>query len=165
MRRLLDEAAEAAHARVRELASEMDVDELRLRTPSSAAAGMHAAAVEEDTQLIVVGSSERSGIDPVFPGSTANRLLSGSPVAVAIAPVGYADRQTDGGVVACGYDGSPAAREALQWAAEFARRGRRPLRVIAVQRRLRSVTRDASARGRRRRRRRAARAPSPVVRA
>ena len=109
---------------------------MRLRTDSSAAAGLHAVAAEEDTQLVVVGSSQRSGLDRVLPGSTANRLLSGSPVAVAIAPVGYADRQPDEGAVACGYDGSPAAREALKWAAEFARRGRRPLRVLAVQRQL-----------------------------
>jgi nucleotide-binding universal stress UspA family protein len=134
-RRVLDEAAELAHARVREVASEMEVDEVRLRTSSSAAAGLHAAAVEEDTQLIVLGSSERSGVDRVFPGSTANRLLSGSPVAVAIAPVGYAERSDDG-AVGCGYDGSPAAHEALKWAAEFAQRGRRPLRVFAVHRQL-----------------------------
>jgi nucleotide-binding universal stress UspA family protein len=136
VRRLLDEAAEAAHAPVRELTSEMDVDNVVLTTAGSAAAGLYAASQEEDTQLIVVGSSERSGLDRVFPGSTANRLLSGSPVAVAIAPAGYADRQPDEGAVACGYDGSPAAREALKWTAEFARRGRRPLRVLAVQRRL-----------------------------
>ena len=135
-RRLLDEAADVAHARVRELASEMEVDEVRLRTASSAAAGLHAAAVEEDTQLVVVGSSEQSGLGRVFPGSTANRLLSGFPVSVAIAPVGYADRQPEGNAVACGYDGSPAARDALKWAADFARRGHRPLRVLAVQRQL-----------------------------
>jgi nucleotide-binding universal stress UspA family protein len=137
VRRLLDEVQDAAHARVRELAAEMEVDEVRLTTAGSAAAGLHAAAGEEDTQLVVVGSSERSGLDRVFPGSTANRLLSGSPVAVAIAPVGFADREEpDEGAVGCGYDGSPAAREALQWAAEFARQGRRSLRVLAVQRRL-----------------------------
>jgi nucleotide-binding universal stress UspA family protein len=135
VRRLIDDAAEAAHARVRELASEMGVDDVRLRTAGSAAAGLHASAFEEDTQLIVLGSSERSGLDRVFPGSTATRLLSGSPVAVAVAPAGYADRP-DGGAVGCGYDGSPAAREALEWAAEFARRGDRPLRVLAVHRRL-----------------------------
>jgi nucleotide-binding universal stress UspA family protein len=133
--RLLNDAAEMAHARVRELASEMGVDEVRLRTASSAAAGLHASAVEEDTQLIVLGSSEQSGLDRAFPGPTAARLLSGSPVAVAVAPVGYAD-QPDSGAVGCGYDGSPAAREALQWAADFARRGRRPLQVLAVQRQL-----------------------------
>jgi nucleotide-binding universal stress UspA family protein len=136
VRRLLHDAAEVAHARVRELASEMGVDEVRLRTASSAAAGLHASAVEEDTQLVVLGSSERSGLDRVSPGPTAARLLSGSPVAVAVAPVGYADQQPDSGAVGCGYDGSPAAREALKWAADFARRGRRPLRVLAVQRRL-----------------------------
>jgi nucleotide-binding universal stress UspA family protein len=64
------------------------------------------------------------------------RPLSGSPVAVAIAPVGYADQQPDSGAVGCGYDGSPAARAALKWAADFARLGRRRLRVIAVQRQL-----------------------------
>jgi nucleotide-binding universal stress UspA family protein len=136
VRRLIDEAAEMAHARVRELASELGVDEVRLRTASSAAAGLHASAVEEDTQLVVLGSSERSGLGRVFPGPTAARLLSGSPVAVAVAPVGYADQQPDKGAVGCGYDGSPAAREALNWAVDFARRGRRPLRVLAVQRQL-----------------------------
>ena len=136
VRRLVDELAEAAHARVRELASEMEVDDVRLRTASSAAAGLHAAAVEEDTQLIVLGSSERAGLERVFPGPTAARLLSGSPVAVAIAPLGYADQQPDSRAVGCGYDGSPAAREALNWAADFARRGRRTLRVLAVQRQL-----------------------------
>jgi nucleotide-binding universal stress UspA family protein len=135
VRRLLHDAAEVAHARVRELASEMGVDEVRLRTASSGAAGLHAVAVEEDAQLVVLGSSERSGLGRVFPGPTAARLLSGSPVAVAVAPVGYAD-QPDRGAVGCGYDGSPAAHEALKWAADFARLGRRPLRVIAVQRRL-----------------------------
>jgi nucleotide-binding universal stress UspA family protein len=135
-RRILDEEAQLAHARVRELASEMGVEDVRLRTASSAAAGLHAAAVEEDTQLIVLGSSEQSGLGRVFPGSTAGRLLSGSPVAVAVAPVGYADRESDEGAVGCGYDGSPAAREALNWAAEFARRGNRSLRVLAVQRHL-----------------------------
>ena len=136
VRRLLEEAAGLAHARVQELAAEMKVDDARLRTASSPAAGLHAAAVEEDTQLIVVGSSAQSGLDRLSPGSTANRLLSGSPVAVAIAPVGYAGQQDEGDAVACGYDGSPGAREALRWAAEFARRGRRPLRVLAVQRQL-----------------------------
>jgi nucleotide-binding universal stress UspA family protein len=136
VRRLLDEVEDAAHARVRELASDMGVDEVRLTTASSAAAGLHAAAAEENAQLIVVGSSERSGLDRVFPGPTATRLLSGSPVAVAVATAGYADRQPDTGTVGSGYDGSPAAREALTWAAEFARRGDRPLRVLAVQRQL-----------------------------
>ena len=136
VRRLLAEVEDVAHARVRELASEMEVDEVRLRTASSAAAGLHAAAVEEDTQLVVLGSSERAGLERVFPGPTATRLLSGSPVTVAIAPVGYADRQPNEGAVGCGYDGSPAARAALKWAANFARRGRRPLRVLAVQRQL-----------------------------
>jgi nucleotide-binding universal stress UspA family protein len=136
VRRLLDEVETAAHVRVRELASEMQLDEVRLRTASSAAAGLHAAAVEEDTQLIVLGSSERSGLGRVFPGATAARLLSGSPVAVAVAPVGYADQQPDNGTIGCGYDGSPAAREALKWAADLAQRGHRPLRVLAVQHQL-----------------------------
>ena len=140
VRRLLAEAEDVAHARVRELASEMEVDEVRLRTASSAAAGLHSSAVEEDTQLIVLGSSERAGLERVFPGPTATRLLSGSPVAVAIAPVGYADRQPDEGAVGCGYDVSrnrataPARRRRLStssatWLTPSART--RPPAVIA----------------------------------
>jgi nucleotide-binding universal stress UspA family protein len=134
--RLLHDAGEEAYARVRELTSEMGVDEVLRTTASSAAAGLHESAAEQDTQLIVLGSSEQSGLGRVFPGATAARLLSGSTVAVAIAPVGYADQQPDGDAVGCGFDGSPTAREALTWAGDFARRSRRPLRVLAVQRRL-----------------------------
>jgi nucleotide-binding universal stress UspA family protein len=135
-RRIFDEAAQHAHAEVREFASEMGLEDVRLRTAGSAAAGVHVAALEEDAQLVVLGSSKRSGLGRVFPGPTGLRLLSGCPVPVAVAPAGYADQEPGGETVGCGYDGSPAAREALKWAAEFARRGSRPLRVLAVQRQL-----------------------------
>jgi nucleotide-binding universal stress UspA family protein len=136
VRQLLVEAADAGHARVREVVSNMGVDDLRLQSASSAAAGLHAIAVEEGARLVVLGSSSRSGVGRVLPGGTGERLLSGSPVAVAVAPRGYAERQHSTDTVGCGFDGSPTSREALKWAAEVAAQGRRSLRVLAVHRRV-----------------------------
>ena len=114
----------------------MGVDDLRLQSASSAAAGLHAIAVEEGARLVVLGSSSRSGLGRVLPGGTGERLLSGSPVAVAVAPRGYAERQHSTDTVGCGFDGSPTSREALKWAADVADQGQRSLRVLAVHRRV-----------------------------
>jgi nucleotide-binding universal stress UspA family protein len=136
VRELLVEAADAAHARVGEVASNMGIDDLRLESASSAAAGLHSVAVEEGARVLVLGSSSQSGVGRLLPGGTGERLLSGSPVAVAVAPRGYAEHQPMTETVGCGFDGSPTSREALTWAADVAGRSRRTLRVIAVHRRV-----------------------------
>ena len=45
-----------------------------------------------DAGLIVVGSTHTGRAGRVLPGSTAERLLHGSPCPVAVAPKGYAHR-------------------------------------------------------------------------
>ena len=79
---------------VRAVAAEMGISDVQLRKDSSAAAELHAEAVVRGAALVVLGSSNRSVLGRVLPGGTADRLLSGSPVPVAVAPHGYADRET-----------------------------------------------------------------------
>lgn len=81
----------------------------------------------------MIGSSHRSNIGRTLVGGTGERLLSGAPAPVAVAPAGYA---TGGGrgiqVVGCGFDGSPESRRALAWAAQLARVASARLRVLSV---------------------------------
>ena len=87
----------------------------RLVVSRSAARGLHAAAVSERADLIVVGSSHRGPLGRVLAGSVGERLLSGAPCGVAVAPRGHAARESrriEAIVVA--FDGSAEARFALR---------------------------------------------------
>jgi nucleotide-binding universal stress UspA family protein len=110
---LIDELAESAHASVRKLTEELNIEELRLTSASSAAAGLQALAEEAGAGLVALGSSRRSGLERVLPGGTAERLLSGCSAAVAVAPGNYSKRGAAPRVLGGGFDGSPMAHEAL----------------------------------------------------
>lgn len=53
-------------------------------------------AERERAALVVIGASRRAGLGRVRPGGTAERLLSGSPAPVAIAPNVYAAVERSG---------------------------------------------------------------------
>jgi nucleotide-binding universal stress UspA family protein len=107
--------------------------ERRLEASSSPARGLHDTAVSEQADQIVVGSSHRGPVGRVLLGSVGERLLSGAPCAVAIAPRGHAAREAHRiGVIAIAFDGSPEAQLALRTAHELARRSDAALRVLMV---------------------------------
>jgi nucleotide-binding universal stress UspA family protein len=83
-----------------------------------------------DVGMLVVGSTHRAGLGRVMPGSVAERLLSGAPCPVAVAPRGY--EPLDIRVIAVGYDGSPEATAALELATAIGEAAGATLRVIAV---------------------------------
>ncbi|MGV1049911.1 MAG: universal stress protein [Solirubrobacterales bacterium] len=97
--------------------------------------------------LVVLGSTHRGPIGRVLPGATVSHLLGEALCAVAVAPPGFgrpADDEAewrplrgsgeDPGmrVVGVGYDGSRAAREALDTATELALANGAALRVVTV---------------------------------
>ena len=129
---LVAEHAKAKHAQVRALAAEMGVSEMHLRQATSPAAGLHDQVGESNAALVVIGSSSRSGLGRVLPGGTAERLLSGAPVPVAVAPNGYAGREAGHEVIGVGFDQSPESRQAVGWAAALASRIGASLRLLAV---------------------------------
>lgn len=117
--------ADAAAQTVAEARLQIGADWLELRTAPghSPAHGLHLYSEKIGADLVVVGSSSRAKSGRVHAGRTGERLLSGSPCPVAVAPSGFAD---DGGsprVVGVAYDGSEeseiALREGLTLAAEF----------------------------------------------
>jgi nucleotide-binding universal stress UspA family protein len=85
--RLLDEARElvgdSANTRFLRVAS------------SSPAHGLHDLVEDagDDIPLVVLGSRRTRGLRRTYPGNTAERLLQGSPVPVAVVPWGYADAE------------------------------------------------------------------------
>src|SRR5262245_64851867 len=65
----------------------------RALASTSPARALHELAEDDGSALIVVGSSHVGPARRVLPGSTAERLLHGSPCAVAVVPKGY--RETE----------------------------------------------------------------------
>jgi len=115
--------------------------------PTGKTGGLAQLARSEGADLIVLGSTHRGSIGRVMPGATVERLLGEAPCAVAVAPVGFG-RPADGSlgwrplsgdvedvgmrVIGVGFDGSRAAREALDIAAELALHNGAALRVYAI---------------------------------
>jgi nucleotide-binding universal stress UspA family protein len=130
--RLVTQDSAAKRAEVHALAAEMGVSEVQFQQATSAAAGLHDQVVARDAVAVVLGSSSRAGLGRVLPGGTAERLLSGSPVPVAVASNGYASRHPRLAVIGVGFDESPEARRAVRWAAELTRRSGASLRLLAV---------------------------------
>jgi nucleotide-binding universal stress UspA family protein len=132
VQQLVAEDAQAKLEQIRGLAADMGFPDVGLRQASSAAEGLHEQAAETDAAAVVIGSSNRSGLGRLLPGGTAERLLSGSPVPVAVAPNGYASREAGRAVVGVGFDNSPEAGQAIRWAAALAKQSGASLQVLAV---------------------------------
>ena len=105
----------------------------RLEVSSWPARGLHDRAVAERADLIVVGSSHHGPVGRVLLGSVGERLLSGAPCAVAIAPRGHAARDShEVRRVAVAFDGSREAQLALRTGHELARMTEAGLHVLMV---------------------------------
>ena len=70
--------------------------------------------------LLVLGSSHHGAIGRIALGSTADRLLHGAPCAVAVAPIGFAERMRGIDRVGAAFVDSEEGHEALRAAASLA---------------------------------------------
>jgi nucleotide-binding universal stress UspA family protein len=99
----------------------------------SPAQALNDVAEEIGADLIVIGSTHRGSVGRVLPGTVGDRLLSGAPCAVAIAPLGYASSQhADIGLIGVAFVDEPEARQALSAAADLAAARGASLRLISV---------------------------------
>ena len=87
--------------------------ELHCLVAPSVGRGLHALAEAQDADLIVLGSSRRSGLDRVLVGDDTRAGLNGAPAPVAVAPMGYSQRAHSIRTIGVGYDGSPESRHAV----------------------------------------------------
>jgi nucleotide-binding universal stress UspA family protein len=88
--------------------------------PSSAHA-LHSLAESEHAAIVVVGSTHTGTLGRVLPGATGERLLHGSPCAVAVVPSGYRTLphpMID--AIGAAFDGSKEAAVAVQTATAIA---------------------------------------------
>lgn len=115
--------------------------------PAEDGGGLAQLARSYESDLIVLGFTHRGPIGRVLSGAMVDRLLGEAPCAVAVAPPGFgapADGELgwrplsgdaeDVGmrVIGVGFDGSGAAHEALDIAADLAVHNGATLRVYAV---------------------------------
>ncbi len=98
-----------------------------------AVGGLKDLAASEQADFIVIGSTHRGQLGRVVPGSVGERLLSGAPCPVAVAPRGYANTDHFGlGLIGAAFDGSPESDIALQYAFALAKRLDSMLRIVTI---------------------------------
>ena len=98
----------------------------------SAPAALHHAVVAFDVGLLVVGVINQDRDDAeAGPGSTAERLMHGTPCPIAVVPPGW---RTDGPIKTVGvaYVGTPEGCEAVRGALTLARRTSAHLRLLSA---------------------------------
>jgi nucleotide-binding universal stress UspA family protein len=101
----------------------------------SAAHGLHDVAEEESSggALVVLGSRKTRGLRRTYPGSTAERLLQGAPVSVALVPWGYGESTGERlSRVTVAYVDTPDGQVALKHGASVAQRLGASLEVLSV---------------------------------
>ncbi len=138
-----------ALGRIMAIASDAEMDVVT--APEEHGADLLALARARGADLLVIGSTHRGAIGRVLPGATIEHLLGEAPFAIAVAPPGFGGSDDDSGwrlaedgdgadaglrVIGVGFDGSPAAREALAIATDLALANGAALRVFAVARKL-----------------------------
>jgi nucleotide-binding universal stress UspA family protein len=121
--RVLDEARKAL---------EDATAEYRTIASSSAAHGLHDLAEEVGAEVIVVGSGRDAPRERLYPGSTAERLLSGSVRPIAVAPAEPGTTPGSLGLIGVAYVDTPDGRAALAEAARLAARTGARLRLYTV---------------------------------
>jgi nucleotide-binding universal stress UspA family protein len=97
----------------------------------SAPGGLLQAVDELNADVLVLGSAADGQLGQVVIGSTGDRLLHSSPVALAISPRGYRGSKTHALTrITCAYPGTPESVHVVERVATLAERLDVPMRVI-----------------------------------
>jgi nucleotide-binding universal stress UspA family protein len=127
-----EELAPSATQALEDLEADLDIAvELREVRGTSAPRALHEAAEAAGAALLVVGSTPRSSVGRVLPGSTAERLMHGAPCSIAVVPHGWEERSKLD-PIGVGYTQTGEGMEALRAAHALARKAGATLRVITV---------------------------------
>jgi nucleotide-binding universal stress UspA family protein len=103
-----------------------------VRGSYSPGAGLHEEAERTHADLLIVGSSHRSALGRIIPGSVTRQVLHAAPCAVAVAPAGLRDHGRKLQHIGVAFDGGPEAQQALETAARLAREHGADLTLITV---------------------------------
>jgi nucleotide-binding universal stress UspA family protein len=94
--------------------------------------GLHQHAEAHDVDLLVVGSCSHGAFGRAMLGDDTRGALNGAPCAVAIAPVGYAQRPGAIAKIGVGYNGSEESEAALAVARQLAAPTNATVHVLEV---------------------------------
>jgi nucleotide-binding universal stress UspA family protein len=108
---------------------DVEVVELETRTVTS---GLEQAMEEHKPLLVVLGSSQRSGVGSVLVGGTAESVIQAARCPVAVVPKGYRQPETGVTVVGGAFGSKDEGADALRAAARLARASHVKLRAIVV---------------------------------
>jgi nucleotide-binding universal stress UspA family protein len=123
---------EALAERALPLLSGLEVESTAILDDSTARA-LTWLCEREKADMLVIGSTHRGTLGRLAAGTTAERLLNGSPCPVALAPRGFAEAERGPiETVGVGYDGSEVSALAVQAAAELALEHGAELQLISV---------------------------------
>ncbi len=131
---LRDDALETVETMREQLDRVVDAPTMiKIVADPSPAKALHHLAHAERASLVIVGSSHTGRAGRVLPGSTAERLLHGSPCAVAVVPKDYRAR-TERAIhrIGVAYNDSDEARAALSAAIALARALQAEVEIISV---------------------------------
>lgn len=99
----------------------------------SSGQGLADVAEAEGADLVVIGSAPGASMGRFQIGSTADKLLHGSPVPVAVAPAGYRRAAPARlGRVVVGFQNTPESRQTVALGAQMAEAADVPLRLLSV---------------------------------
>ena len=131
--RSLRREAEGILERTAASLSDVGALETRAIANNSPARALQGLAGELHAEVIIVGSSHTGRAGRVLPGSTAERLLHGSPCAVAVVPRDYRMANVHAiERIGCAWDGRPGGNAALAAAEDLARHLSASLCVVRV---------------------------------
>jgi nucleotide-binding universal stress UspA family protein len=134
-RRVLAEDAKTVARAMRERLDPAPKERAQIRVMAnpSPAHALHDLAAAERASLLIVGSTHTGTTGRVLPGGTGERLLHGSPCAVAVVPKDYRTRpDTAIRRIGVAYNASEEATAAVTAAVELARALEAELMVIGV---------------------------------
>jgi nucleotide-binding universal stress UspA family protein len=134
---LVREEREASHKLLEQERAAADVKaELISIVSMSPGRGLHEQAEEQNADLIVVGSCSHGAFGRAMLGDDTRAALNGAPCAVAIAPLGYAERAgravSQIAKVSVAYNSSPESAAALAMARELAAPTRATVHALEV---------------------------------
>jgi nucleotide-binding universal stress UspA family protein len=117
------------------LLADHEAVDIRVVGARSVAEALYELAEGLEAAAVVVGSTHRGSVGRITPGSVGEALLSGSPCPVAVAPVGFHERERQTLVrIGVAYDESAEATHALAASERLAARLHANLTIVAVAR-------------------------------
>ena len=131
----LTRVREEASTILRELVNQSDLEagDVEVIPGNLPARELQRISEQEDTGLIVLGSTHRGAVGRVLPGAVGERLLTGAACPVALAPRGYAEHSPASlQRVGVAFDGSEEAQGALELGRALVRASGARLRIISV---------------------------------